>query len=91
MRIIWPDSNAEPEGGFDLAEVTRGGRHVEIHSDKWHRCINHVKAANAKRGTDYNPYAVCTSSIGYSGSYLKGFRQGARTPAGRRRKMRGQS
>lgn len=36
---------------------------------KAQRCHKHVKDANAKRGTDYNPYAVCTTSIGYAGSY----------------------
>lgn len=32
----------------------------DIHSDKWKRCVEHVKA---KGGTD-NPYAVCTSVLG---------------------------
>ena len=36
---------------------------------KAQRCHKHVKDANAKRGTDYNVYAVCGASIGYSGTY----------------------
>lgn len=35
-----------------------------IHSEKWHRCIEHVKSDSP--GVD--PYAVCTNSIGYAGS-----------------------
>lgn len=35
-----------------------------IHSEKWHRCIEHVKA----KGGGYDPYAVCTFSIGYNES-----------------------
>lgn len=47
-------------------EKRRGVREGKghIHTDKWHRCIEHVK----KRGGGYDPYAVCTSSIGYKGS-----------------------
>lgn len=56
-------------------------------TDKFHRCLGHVRSANAKRGTDYEPYGVCTASIGYSGSYTPSHRRGARTPAGRARKM----
>lgn len=36
---------------------------------KAQRCHKHVERANAKRGTSYNPYAVCTTSVGYEGSY----------------------
>lgn len=57
-------------------------------TDKFHRCLGHVRTANAKRGTDYEPYGVCTASIGYVGSYKAGHRRGARTPAGRARRMR---
>jgi hypothetical protein len=42
--------------------VTKGEGH--IHSEKWHRCIQHVKA----KGKGYDPYAVCTFSIGYKDS-----------------------
>ena len=38
-----------------------------IHSEKWHRCIEHVKA----KGGDVDPYAVCTFSIGYNESVNK--------------------
>lgn len=57
-------------------------------TDKFHRCLGHVRTANAKRGTDYEPYGVCTASIGYAGSYTPSHRRGARTPAGRARRMR---
>jgi hypothetical protein len=57
------------------------------HTDKFHRCLGHVRAGNTHRGKSYNPYAVCTASIGYAGSYTKGHRGGARTPAGRDRKV----
>jgi len=32
----------------------------DIHSDKWKRCVEHVK----KKGETDNPYAVCTAAIG---------------------------
>jgi hypothetical protein len=52
-----------------VAEVTTAsGKHVEIHSDKWHRCIKHVEG---QKGTA-NKYAVCTASIGAAGSLKKG-------------------
>ena len=44
------------------AGVTKGEGH--IHTDKWHRCVEHVKA----QGGDVDPHAVCTSSLGYEGS-----------------------
>lgn len=49
--------------------------------------MGHLRAGNAKRGTDYDPYAVCTTSIGYSGSYTGEHRGGARTPGGRAKKV----
>lgn len=62
--------------------------HASRFTPKFHRCLGHVRAANAKRGTTYEEYGVCTASIGYAGSYTAGHRRGARTPAGRARKMR---
>jgi len=44
------------------AAAEKGEGH--IHTDKWHRCIEHVKGKSS--GVD--PYAVCTHSIGYAGS-----------------------
>jgi hypothetical protein len=42
--------------------ATKGKGH--IHTDKWHRCVEKVKA----QGGDVEPHAVCTSSLGYEGS-----------------------
>ena len=46
-----------------------------IHKKKWERCVKDVKKQNKKRGEDYNPYAVCTASIGYEGSIKKPHRR----------------
>ena len=48
--------------GFTSRHAIKGEGH--IHSEKWHRCIEHVKA----KGGGYDPYAVCTFSIGYNES-----------------------
>jgi len=49
--------------GFSTrAQITKGEGH--IHTDKWHRCIEHVKADSP----GVEPHAVCTNSIGYAGS-----------------------
>jgi hypothetical protein len=69
--LVIPDSNGEPDG-----PVHEGKGHV--HTEKWHRCIGHVRTANAKRGTSYDPYGVCTSSIGYAGSINPEHRRQAR-------------
>lgn len=79
MRF-YPNSEGKPDVVLNEGETK--------FTDKFHRCLGHVRTANAKRGTDYEPYGVCTASIGYSGSYKAGFRRGARTPAGRARKMK---
>jgi len=48
--------------GFTTRAALKGeGR---IHSDKWHRCVEKVKA----KGGGYEPHAVCTFSIGYNES-----------------------
>lgn len=47
---------------FTTRAAIKGEGH--IHSDKWHRCIEQVKA----KGGDVDPYAVCTFSIGYNES-----------------------
>lgn len=83
ISFVTPNSNGEPEcDPVDLLE-TGPSRHTE----KFHRCLGHVKASNAHYGKGYNPYAVCTTSIGYAGSYTKDFRGGARTPGGRAKKV----
>ena len=46
-----------------------------IHKKKWERCVKDVKKQNKKDGKDYNPYAVCTASIGYEGSIKKPHRK----------------
>ncbi len=46
-----------------------------IHKKKWERCVKDVKKQNKKDGKDYNPYAVCTASIGYEGSIKKPHRR----------------
>jgi hypothetical protein len=48
--------------------TTKSGKHVEIHSPKWHRCVEHVK----QRGDVDNAYAVCTASLGAGKSLKKG-------------------
>jgi hypothetical protein len=50
-----------------LTSLTAAKGEGHIHSDKWHRCIQHVKA----KGGGYDPYAVCTFSIGYNESINK--------------------
>lgn len=42
-----------------------------IHKKKWERCVKKVK----EKSPDVNPYAICTSSIGYEGSILKKHRK----------------
>jgi hypothetical protein len=44
-----------------------------IHTAKWHRCLDHV--SGRKGGGKYNEYAICTSSLGRSGTFKKGFRK----------------
>ena len=48
--------------GFTTRLAIKGEGH--IHTEKWHRCIQHVK----DKGGGYDPYAVCTFSIGYNES-----------------------
>lgn len=57
------------------ALVRKGKGH--IHTDKWHRCIEHVKSKSP--GVD--PYAVCTHSIGYAGSVNPEHRRQAHPPS----------
>lgn len=46
-----------------------------IHKKKWERCVKDVEKKNKENKTDYNPYAVCTASIGYEGSIKKPHRR----------------
>lgn len=52
-----------------LSEVEK--KESDIHTKKWESCVKNVKKQNKKNDTDYNPYAVCTDSIGYEGSVKK--------------------
>lgn len=58
--------------GFTTRGALKGEGH--IHSEKWHRCIEKVKAKSG----DVDPYAVCTHSIGYAGSVNPEHRTGGR-------------
>lgn len=55
------------------------------HTPKYDRCVQHVKA----KGQVDNAYAVCHASLGYTRSFTDQHRRGARTPAGRQRRMKG--
>lgn len=61
--------------GFVARSALKGEGH--IHTDKWHRCIEHVKSKSP--GVD--PYAVCTHSIGYAGSVNPEHRRQAHPPS----------
>ena len=56
-------------------QITKGEGH--IHTDKWHRCIEHVKS----NSPEVDPYAVCTHSIGYAGSVNPEHRRQERPPS----------
>ena len=38
------------------------------HTGAWKRCVRGVGAENRRRKTDYNPFAVCSASIGRGGT-----------------------
>jgi len=61
----------------DEQAVNEGKKKKEspIHTKKWERCVKDVKKQNKKDGKDYDPYAVCTASIGYKGSVKKPHRK----------------
>ena len=71
------------EDVFDMLDdediVNEGKKKKEkespIHKKKWERCVKDVKKKNKENKTDYNPYAVCTASIGYEGSIKKPHRR----------------
>lgn len=60
---------------FTSRAATKGEGH--IHTDKWHRCIEHVKA----NSPGVEPHAVCTHSIGYHGSINPEHQTGGRHPS----------
>ena len=49
-----------PQSDSQVKEVMTKSGHKDIHTDKWKRCVDKVKA----RGGGVNAYAVCTSSLG---------------------------
>lgn len=91
MINLQPNSRSQSETGEDPAQVglverryTKKDRE-EIpertpsrFTYKAQRCHKHVEDQNRRRGTSYNPYAVCTTSIGYTGSYKPGSRRKGR-------------
>lgn len=44
---------------------------MHVHSAKLRRCVEEVR----KKSPGYNPYAVCSASIGYKGTVLPGHRR----------------
>jgi len=59
----------------DLLLEVKKKSEKRIHTKKWDRCVKAVEEKNKENNTDYNPYAVCQSSIGYEGSILKPHRR----------------
>jgi len=59
----------------DIVNEGKKKKESPIHKKKWERCVKDVKKQNKKDGKDYNPYAVCTASIGYEGSIKKPHRR----------------
>ena len=63
------------EDVFDMLDEGKKKKESPIHKKKWERCVKDVEKQNKKDGKDYNPYAVCTASIGYEGSIKKPHRR----------------
>jgi len=55
--------------------LSESKKEVKVHTKKWERCVKAVKAKNKENNTDYNPYAVCQSSVGYEDSIKKSYRR----------------
>jgi hypothetical protein len=60
---------------INIFEKSKEKKDNTIHTKKWDRCVKDVEKKNKENGTDYNPYAVCTDSIGYEGSVKKSHRK----------------
>lgn len=58
-----------------ITEAKKKKKDKRVHTKKWDRCVKRVEEKNKENNTDYNPYAVCQSSIGYEGSILKQHRK----------------
>ena len=78
MDINWTDSDlslTDKETDKINEGEKKKTKESPIHKKKWERCVKDVKEQNKKDGKDYNPYAVCTASIGYEGSIKKPHRR----------------
>lgn len=81
MKSTWDDKNMDVSKEWDKIqqkELSKKNKLQEakskkqdIHKEKWKRCVKDVEEKNKENNTDYNPYAVCTDSIGYEGSIKK--------------------
>lgn len=60
---------------INIFEKSKEKKDNTVHTKKWDRCVKDVEKKNKENGTDYNPYAVCTDSIGYEGSVKKSHRK----------------
>lgn len=60
---------------INIFEKSKEKKDNTVHTKKWDRCVKDVEKKNKENGTDYNPYAVCTDSIGYEGSVKKSHRR----------------
>ncbi len=65
----------EPEHFTSTLDESKKKKESPIHKKKWERCVKDVEKKNKENKTDYNPYAVCTKSIGYEGSIKKPHRR----------------
>lgn len=73
------------EGLTSRTQLQKGDDGKHIHSDKWHRCWGHVQ----DKGNDSNSAAaICTASIGYSGSVNKDHRTPGKHASTKHRKKK---
>lgn len=70
-RSIW-DAYYDDSG----VPRSRNPSRRSVHTPKFDRCVQSVK----RSGSPVNPYAVCSSAIGYEGSVKKGHRMRGRNP-----------
>ena len=81
ISAVWDDENLDISKEWDKAQEKFKKNGISesekkpIHTKKWDRCVKAVEKKNKENKTDYNPYAVCQSSIGYKGSILKPHRK----------------
>jgi hypothetical protein len=77
ISATWDDNNLDISKEWDKSKRTYISevKDKTIHTKKWDRCVKDVENKNKENNTDYNPYAVCTDSIGYEGSVKKSHRR----------------